>query len=88
MSVDWQFLVTLNEQLRALKDPVAIQEAAVRLIGQHLHASRVIYAQVENDEFIVNQSYSDGVALFPRRARDGGRAHQGGGAGSRRLRFR
>ena len=28
MSIEWQFLITLNEQLRRLKDPVAIQEVA------------------------------------------------------------
>ena len=67
MSAEWQFLITLNEQLRPLKDAVAIQEAAVRLIGQHLHASRVNYAYIDGDEFIVNQSYCDGVAPFPGR---------------------
>ena len=46
MSVEWPFLITLNEQLRPLKDPVAIQEVAVRLIGEHLHANRVNYAGV------------------------------------------
>jgi hypothetical protein len=34
MSVEWNFLVTLNEQLRPLKDPVEIQQVAVRLIGE------------------------------------------------------
>ena len=29
MSVEWDFLVTLNQQLRPLKDPVEIQEVAV-----------------------------------------------------------
>src|SRR6185295_3336949 len=47
MSAEWQFLITLNEQLRSLKDPVAIQEAAVRSIGEHLHASRVNYAHID-----------------------------------------
>ena len=49
MSVEWQFLITLNEQLRPLKDPIAIQEVAVRLIGQHLQASRVNYAHIEGE---------------------------------------
>ena len=64
MSVEWQFLITLNEQLRPLKDPVEIQEVAVRLICEHLHASRVNYAHVEGDEFVVSRSYAGGVSPF------------------------
>src|SRR6478672_4147498 len=67
MSVEWQFLITLNEQLRPLKDPIAIQEVAVRLIGQHLQASRVNYAHIEGGEFVVNRSFTDGVAPYPAR---------------------
>ena len=58
------FLITLNEQLRPLKDPVAIQEVAVRLIGEHLHASRVNYAHIDGDEFVISRSYADGVPPF------------------------
>jgi len=61
MSSEWQFLNTLNDELRPLKDPVAIQEIAVRLIGEHLHASRVNYAYVDGDEFVISRSYPDGV---------------------------
>src|SRR6188768_616020 len=61
MSFDWQFLITLNEQLRPLKDPVEIQEVAVRLLGEHLHASRVNYAHIDGDEFVIGRSYADGV---------------------------
>ena len=59
MSVEWDFLITLNEQLRPLKDPVEIQEVAVRLIGEHLHASRVNYAHIDGDEFVISQSYAE-----------------------------
>ena len=58
MSAEWQFLVTLNERLRPLEDPVQIQEAAVRLIGEHLQASRVNYAQIEGNEFVIRRSYA------------------------------
>jgi PAS domain S-box-containing protein len=50
MSAEWAFLISLTEQLRPLKDPVAIQGVAVRLIGEHLHASRVNYADIDGDE--------------------------------------
>ncbi len=62
MSAEWQFLITLNEQLRPLKDPVEIQEVAVRLIGQHLGASRVHYTYIDGDEFVISRSYVDRVA--------------------------
>jgi len=64
MSVEWHFLTTLNEQLRLLKDPVEIQEAAVRLIGKHFHASRVNYTSIDGDEFVLSRSYADGVPPF------------------------
>ena len=61
MSAEWHFLITLNEHLRPLKDPVEIQDVAVRLIGEHLHASRAHYAQIDGDEFVILRSYADGV---------------------------
>ena len=64
MSVEWHFLITLNEQLRPLKDPGEIQEVAVRLVGEHLHASRVNYAHIDGDEFVIIRSYADGVPPF------------------------
>jgi len=67
MSADWQFLITLNDRLRPLKDPVAIQEVAVRLLGEHLKINRVHYAYIEGDEFIVSRSYVDGPSPLPSR---------------------
>jgi len=61
MSDEWQFLVTLNERLRPLRDPIQIQDVAVRLIGEHLRASRVNYAQIEGNEFVIRRSYARGV---------------------------
>src|SRR5688572_9888791 len=68
MSAEWQFLIALNEQLRPLKDPIAIKEAGVRLLGQHLGASRVHYAVIEGNEFVVRRYYTDGVEPLPIRA--------------------
>ncbi len=61
MSAEWQFVVTLNEQLRSLQNPAGIQELAIRLIGEHLKASRVSYSHVDGDEFVISRSYTDGV---------------------------
>ncbi len=62
MSTPWQFLVSLSERLRPLRDPVAIQEVAVGLIGAHLEASRVNFAHIDGDEFVISSSYVDGVS--------------------------
>lgn len=67
MSTEWHFLVTLNERLRPLKDSVEIQKVAVRLIGEHLQASRVHYAQIHGSEFVIRQSYARGVAPLAER---------------------
>jgi len=61
MSTEWHFLIKLNEALGPLKDPVEVLEVAVRLIGEHLHASRVHYAHVDGDEFVISRAYADGV---------------------------
>src|SRR5262249_14620910 len=46
-----QFLVTLNDQLRPLRDPVEMQEVTVRLLGENLDGNRVSYATIERDSF-------------------------------------
>jgi len=67
MSAEWQFLVTLNEQLRPLRDPVDIQHLAVRLIGEYLHVNHVHYAHIDGEEFFISRSFVDGVARPPSR---------------------
>jgi len=43
---------------------------AVPLIGGHLHASRVHYAQIQGSEFVIGRSYAgDAAAPFPDRGR-------------------
>src|SRR5215510_4879039 len=64
-----QFLVTLNDRLRPLRDAIEIQDVAARLLGEHLRVNRVIYADVDGDEFIVRRSYVNGVSPFTGRAR-------------------
>ena len=72
MSTQWEFLVALNERLRPLKDPVAIQEAAVGLLAAQLQASRVQYAQIDGDDFVLVKAWdADGVSPLPSRGRVG-----------------
>ena len=74
MSLEWQVFVAINEQLRPLKDPVQMQELAVRLLGDHLRASRVNYSHVDEHQFFIVRSYCDGV---PPLASPGSRAMWG-----------
>src|SRR5215471_13682174 len=68
MSGDWDFLVALNERLRSLRDPVDIQSVAIDLIGEHLQANRVHYAQIQGNEFVIRRSYVGAAAApFPDR---------------------
>jgi PAS domain S-box-containing protein len=60
--------LTLNDRLRRLRDPVEIQEVAVRLLGEHLRVNRVSYAEIDGDHFVVSRSYDNGVAPFAGRA--------------------
>jgi len=64
-----KFLITLNDRLRPLKDPLEIQDAAARLLGEYLCVNRVVYADVEGEEYIVGRCYTNGVAPFIGRGR-------------------
>ena len=68
MSAEWEFLITLNEQHRPLRDPLEIQEVALRLIGEHLHASRVNFAYIDGDHFSISRAYAVDVPRFSGRA--------------------
>jgi signal transduction histidine kinase/CheY-like chemotaxis protein len=43
------FLIALNDRLRPLRDPHEIQRAAVRIVGEHLDAAWVHYADCDDD---------------------------------------
>jgi two-component sensor histidine kinase len=58
------FMLKLSDALRQLRDPGEIIVAACRMLGDHLGASRVSYADIDGDEFIVRQSYASGVVPF------------------------
>jgi len=58
-----RFLLTLHDRLRSLSDPEAIQYEAARLLGEHLGAKRVGYAEIEPDGLhsVVTRNYTAGV---------------------------
>ncbi len=56
------FLLTLNDTLRPLNDPVEMQNVTVRLLGEHLRVNRVAYSVIDGEDYIVKASYDHGVA--------------------------
>jgi len=55
------FLLRLNDALRPLDDPAAVQETAARLLGEHLGVGRVGYLEVEGSEYVIRCEYTNGV---------------------------
>jgi PAS domain S-box-containing protein len=62
-----QFMVTLNDALRPLNDPVEMQDVTVRLLGEHLRVNRVCYATIDGDDFVIERCYCRGVTPCPSR---------------------
>jgi PAS domain S-box-containing protein len=56
------FLLKLSDTLRPLIDPIEMAAAASRLLGEHLRANRVVYADIEGDEFVIRHTFESGVA--------------------------
>ena len=63
------FLLKLSDALRPLADPAEIQDAATRVLGEHLRANRVAYVRVTDDEYIIEGDYVDGVPSMAGRFR-------------------
>ena len=55
------FLLQLSDALRPLSDPAEVQEAAARLLGDHLQVNRVGYAEVEGGHYAIRGEYTRGV---------------------------
>ena len=59
------FLLQLNDALRPLRDPAAVQETAARLLGEHLGAGRVGYAEIDGQRYAIRSEYTHGVPRLP-----------------------
>jgi PAS domain S-box-containing protein len=56
------YLTGLDEALRPWSDPAAIQTVACRMLGEHLSASRVLYADFEDEQVaVVRHDYLHGA---------------------------
>ncbi|MGB9927006.1 MAG: PAS domain S-box protein [Methanosarcina sp.] len=57
------YLLKLSDALKDLNDPEEIQSAASRVLGEHIHADRVPYAHVINEqEVVITVDYVNGVS--------------------------
>ena len=61
------FRAALADALRQHADPLAVQDAAARLLGRHLGASRVHYGEVDGEHVVTAEGYADGVPGLPGR---------------------
>jgi PAS domain-containing protein len=59
-----QFLLTFHDALRSAASPAVIENVATVLLGEHLQANRVVYLEVEGDQFVVRESYTKDVTPF------------------------
>jgi PAS domain S-box-containing protein len=55
------FLLKLSDAVRPLADPVEIQAEATRVLGEHLGASRALYAEADGEHVVVERDYTDGL---------------------------
>lgn len=57
------FLLKLSDALRQISDPVEVQLEAARILGQHLSANRVAYAEDcgDGETVVLARNYTDGV---------------------------
>ena len=56
-----RFLLALSDALRPLGDAKDIQRVAARLLGQHLRANQVHYAETVDDVVVIDQGYGNGL---------------------------
>ncbi|HYP06531.1 MAG TPA: PAS domain S-box protein [Bryobacteraceae bacterium] len=55
------FLLALSDAIRALRDPIAVKEAASRVVGEQLRVNRAFYADVQGDDWVIESLYERGV---------------------------
>ena len=55
------FLLLLADALRPLADPVAVQETASRLLGEHLAADRAGYFEIDGSDCVIERDWSPSV---------------------------
>lgn len=52
----------LSDAVRPLSDPGAVQDAALRVLGEHFGANRAYYCDVEADDYVLVEQYTAGLS--------------------------
>src|SRR6516165_848110 len=65
------FLLRLSDSLRPLSDPLDMQEAASRLVGEHLQVNRAGYAEIDSNGSTIRREWVRGVAPLAGRGLQG-----------------
>jgi PAS domain S-box-containing protein len=55
------FLLKLSDALRSLSCPLQVMEVAASMVGKHLNVDRVAYAEMDDEEIIVQHDFTSGV---------------------------
>lgn len=56
------FRVSLTDALRPLANSIEVQETASRILGEYLGVNRVVYFEVQGDDYVVERDYVNGIA--------------------------
>lgn len=56
------YLVALTDALRPLAESEAVKAAASRVLAEQLHVDRVLYSEVDGDEWLVEGGFERGIA--------------------------
>lgn len=54
-----RFAVTVADTIRPLADPVDVRAEASRVLGERLGANRVLYFEVQGEDYVVERDYTD-----------------------------
>ena len=54
-------LIALADTIRPLSDPTTVQTEASRVLGEWLRANRVVYFEVQGEDYVVERDYTDAV---------------------------
>jgi PAS domain S-box-containing protein len=63
------FLLLLTDALRPLDDPIAVQETASRVLGEHLQADRVGYFEIDGDDCVIQRDWAPSLPHLSMRFR-------------------
>ncbi|AWA31265.1 hypothetical protein HYN48_14830 [Flavobacterium magnum] len=59
------YFLKLNDAIRYIQDPVMLQQAAMRVLGEYLDVNRAFYGELQGDDLLViGPGYANGLPLI------------------------